>query len=98
MPPVVFCCCCWCRRNHLSRLSAALFSHLSFQCMLALNNFSSTVFAIGHGYEGSAGLVTVGLMGAVFALGAEYPVRAAGCLHGGHPSFKTLSASSCYPC
>jgi membrane protease YdiL (CAAX protease family) len=29
---------------------------------------SSVIFAIGHGYEGSAGLVTVGVMGAVFAL------------------------------
>jgi membrane protease YdiL (CAAX protease family) len=29
---------------------------------------SSTIFAIGHGYEGSAGLGTVGVMGAVFAL------------------------------
>ncbi len=29
---------------------------------------SSTIFAIGHGYEGSAGLVTVGMMGVVFAL------------------------------
>jgi membrane protease YdiL (CAAX protease family) len=29
---------------------------------------SSLIFAVGHGYEGSAGLVTVGVMGAVFAL------------------------------
>jgi membrane protease YdiL (CAAX protease family) len=29
---------------------------------------SSAIFAVGHGYEGSAGLVTVGMMGAVFAL------------------------------
>jgi uncharacterized protein len=29
---------------------------------------SSAIFAVGHGYEGSAGLVTIGLMGAVFAL------------------------------
>lgn len=29
---------------------------------------SSAIFAIGHGYEGSAGLVTVGAMGIVFAL------------------------------
>ncbi len=29
---------------------------------------SSAIFAIGHGYEGSAGLVTVGVMGAIFAL------------------------------
>jgi membrane protease YdiL (CAAX protease family) len=29
---------------------------------------SSIIFAIGHGYEGSAGLVTVGIMGAIFAL------------------------------
>jgi uncharacterized protein len=29
---------------------------------------SSAIFAVGHGYEGSAGLVTVGVMGAVFAL------------------------------
>jgi uncharacterized protein len=29
---------------------------------------SSTIFAAGHGYEGSAGLVTVGLMGAAFAV------------------------------
>jgi membrane protease YdiL (CAAX protease family) len=29
---------------------------------------SSVIFAIGHGYEGSAGVVTVGAMGAFFAL------------------------------
>lgn len=29
---------------------------------------STLIFAVGHGYEGSAGLVTVGAMGAVFAL------------------------------
>ncbi len=29
---------------------------------------SSGVFALGHGYEGSAGLITVGVMGAIFAL------------------------------
>jgi uncharacterized protein len=29
---------------------------------------SSAIFALGHGYEGSSGLVTVGVMGAVFAL------------------------------
>jgi membrane protease YdiL (CAAX protease family) len=29
---------------------------------------SSVIFSLGHGYEGSAGLVTVGVMGAVFAL------------------------------
>ena len=29
---------------------------------------SSVVFSLGHGYEGSAGVVTVGFMGAVFAL------------------------------
>lgn len=29
---------------------------------------SSAIFAVGHGYEGSAGLATVGVMGAVFAL------------------------------
>lgn len=30
--------------------------------------FASVIFAIGHGYEGSAGVVTVGTMGAIFAL------------------------------
>lgn len=29
---------------------------------------STAVFSIGHGYEGSAGVITVGAMGAVFAL------------------------------
>ena len=29
---------------------------------------SSAIFAVGHGYEGSAGLVTIGLMGIAFAL------------------------------
>lgn len=29
---------------------------------------SSAIFAIGHGYEGSAGLVTVGFLGAAFAV------------------------------
>jgi membrane protease YdiL (CAAX protease family) len=29
---------------------------------------SAAIFALGHGYEGSAGVVTVGFMGAVFAL------------------------------
>jgi membrane protease YdiL (CAAX protease family) len=30
--------------------------------------FSSVIFAIGHGYEGSAGVITVGIMGLIFAL------------------------------
>ncbi|MCG3162545.1 MAG: hypothetical protein JMDDDDMK_03804 [Acidobacteria bacterium] len=29
---------------------------------------SSVIFSLGHGYEGSAGLVTVGVMGAIFAI------------------------------
>ena len=29
---------------------------------------SSVIFSLGHGYEGAAGLVTVGVMGAVFAV------------------------------
>jgi membrane protease YdiL (CAAX protease family) len=29
---------------------------------------SAGIFSLGHGYEGSAGVVTVGVMGAVFAL------------------------------
>jgi membrane protease YdiL (CAAX protease family) len=29
---------------------------------------SSVIFSLGHGYEGSAGVVTVGVLGAVFAL------------------------------
>jgi membrane protease YdiL (CAAX protease family) len=29
---------------------------------------SAAIFSLGHGYEGSAGVVTVGVMGAVFAL------------------------------
>ncbi|HEX4142810.1 MAG TPA: type II CAAX endopeptidase family protein [Pirellulales bacterium] len=29
---------------------------------------SSAIFAVGHGYEGSAGVVTIGMMGAVLAL------------------------------
>jgi membrane protease YdiL (CAAX protease family) len=29
---------------------------------------SSFIFALGHGYEGSAGVVTVGIMGMVFAM------------------------------
>jgi uncharacterized protein len=29
---------------------------------------SSAIFAVGHGYEGSAGLVTIGLMGIALAL------------------------------
>jgi membrane protease YdiL (CAAX protease family) len=30
--------------------------------------FSAVIFALGHGYEGSAGVVTVGVMGLIFAL------------------------------
>lgn len=45
---------------------------LRFQAVLrsatAAVLFSSVIFAVGHGYEGSAGLATVGVMGAVFAL------------------------------
>jgi membrane protease YdiL (CAAX protease family) len=45
---------------------------LRFQAVLRSTTaavlLSSVIFAIGHGYEGSAGLVTVGVMGAVFAL------------------------------
>jgi membrane protease YdiL (CAAX protease family) len=29
---------------------------------------SSFIFSLGHGYEGTAGLATVGVMGAAFAL------------------------------
>lgn len=29
---------------------------------------SAVVFSLGHGYEGTAGLVTVGFMGLIFAL------------------------------
>jgi membrane protease YdiL (CAAX protease family) len=29
---------------------------------------SSAIFAVGHGYEGSAGLATVGVMGVLFAV------------------------------
>jgi membrane protease YdiL (CAAX protease family) len=29
---------------------------------------SAAIFSLGHGYEGSAGVVTVGVMGLVFAL------------------------------
>jgi membrane protease YdiL (CAAX protease family) len=29
---------------------------------------SSVIFSLGHGYEGSAGLATVGVMGAIFAI------------------------------
>jgi membrane protease YdiL (CAAX protease family) len=38
------------------------------QSAIASVLISSAIFAVGHGYEGSAGLVTVGVMGAVFAL------------------------------
>jgi membrane protease YdiL (CAAX protease family) len=45
---------------------------LRFQTLLrspALAVFlSSVIFSLGHGYEGSAGLATVGVMGAVFAV------------------------------
>lgn len=30
--------------------------------------FSSVIFSLGHGYEGSAGVITVGFMGMVFAI------------------------------
>jgi membrane protease YdiL (CAAX protease family) len=30
--------------------------------------FSAVVFSLGHGYEGTAGVVTVGVMGLAFAL------------------------------
>ena len=30
--------------------------------------FSSAIFSLGHGYEGSAGVITVGMMGLVFGL------------------------------
>jgi uncharacterized protein len=46
----------------LLRLSAVLRS------MTASVLLASAIFAVGHGYEGSAGLVTVGCMGAAFAL------------------------------
>jgi uncharacterized protein len=42
------------RGSHLRPLAAAL--------------LSSFIFALGHGYEGSAGIVTVGALGLVFAL------------------------------
>jgi membrane protease YdiL (CAAX protease family) len=30
--------------------------------------FSAVIFSLGHGYEGTAGVVTVGVMGLAFAL------------------------------
>ena len=36
--------------------------------VLAAILLSAAIFSLGHGYEGSAGLATVGVMGAVFAL------------------------------
>lgn len=45
---------------------------LRFQALLRSSAqavlLSSVIFSLGHGYEGSAGLVTVGVMGAVFAV------------------------------
>jgi uncharacterized protein len=45
---------------------------LRFRAVLRSNTaavlLSSAIFAVGHGYEGSAGLVTVGVMGAAFAV------------------------------
>ncbi len=45
---------------------------LRFQAVLRSTTaavvLSSVIFALGHGYEGTSGLVTVGVMGAVFAL------------------------------
>ncbi len=35
---------------------------------LAAVVFSSFIFSLGHGYEGTAGVVTVGTMGVVFAM------------------------------
>ncbi len=46
----------------LLRLTATLRS--TFAALV----LSSAIFALGHGYEGEAGLVTVGVMGFVFAL------------------------------
>jgi membrane protease YdiL (CAAX protease family) len=39
-----------------------------FGSLAAAIILSSVIFAIGHGYEGSAGVITVGVMGLVFAL------------------------------
>ncbi len=36
--------------------------------MIAAILLSSAIFSLGHGYEGTAGVVTVGAMGAVFAI------------------------------
>ncbi len=45
---------------------------LRFQALLRSSAWavllSSAIFSVGHGYEGSAGLVTVGVMGVVFAV------------------------------
>jgi membrane protease YdiL (CAAX protease family) len=40
----------------------------TLRSMTAALLVSSAVFAVGHGYEGSAGLVTVGVLGLVFAV------------------------------
>lgn len=50
-------------RGYLIRRFAAVTGSRSAAIVL-----SSAVFAIGHGYEGSAGVATVGVMGVVFAL------------------------------
>ncbi len=46
----------------MSRLRAVGLSALSAVLV------SSLIFAMGHGYEGAAGMVTVGAMGATYAL------------------------------
>jgi membrane protease YdiL (CAAX protease family) len=50
-------------RGYLIRRFSAVLASPAWAVVL-----SSAIFAIGHGYEGTSGLVTVGFMGLVFAL------------------------------
>ncbi|HEU0186176.1 MAG TPA: type II CAAX endopeptidase family protein [Blastocatellia bacterium] len=50
-------------RGYLLLRFQALFRSSALAVLL-----SSVIFSLGHGYEGAAGLVTVGVMGAVFAI------------------------------
>ncbi len=50
-------------RGYLLLRFRAIFSNPAGAVLL-----SATIFSLGHGYEGSAGVVTVGVMGLIFAL------------------------------
>ncbi len=57
----------YCRRDYFSGYLLLRFQEVRLTPLMAVL-WSALIFSLGHGYEGTSGVVTVGFMGAVFAL------------------------------